>query len=105
MLRQAQHAEAAGLILRLSKDVFDYTVLGFFHFQRVDKGGLRNLHLAELTHAFLAGFLFFQQLTFTGYVTAVTLCRNIFAHCADRLPGDDLAADRRCADVGVALLE
>ena len=64
MLRQAQHAEAAGLILRLSKDEFDYTVLGFFHFQRVDKGGLRNLHLPELTHAFLAGFCFSNSLRF-----------------------------------------
>ena len=65
------------------------------HLQRRDERLLRDLHLAELAHALLAGFLLLEQLALARRVAAVAFCGHVLAQRADRLAGDDLAADRR----------
>ena len=63
-------------------------------FQHREEGLLWHFHIADLPHAFLAFFLFFQQLPFPADITTITFRGNIFSHCRDRFPCDHLCADR-----------
>src|SRR6266568_8409808 len=56
---------------------------------------LRNLDLADPLHALLALGLLVEQLALAADVTAIALGQNVLAHGADRLAGNDLAANRR----------
>src|SRR5829696_8785136 len=56
---------------------------------------LRNLDAPDLVHPALAGLLLLEQLALAGHVTAVQLGGHVLAHRLDRLPRDDLRADRR----------
>ena len=52
------------------------------------------LHVAYLTHAFLAFLLFFEQLALARYVAAVAFGRHVLAHGLHCFAGYDLGADR-----------
>src|SRR6185436_1964642 len=54
---------------------------------------LRNLHRADLLHAFLALFLFVEQLALARDVAAVALGDHVLAQRLDVLARDDVAAD------------
>src|SRR5207237_9036021 len=56
---------------------------------------LRDAHIAIFAHPRLALLLLLQELAFAGGVAAVAFGGDVLAHRADRLAGDDLAADRR----------
>src|SRR5579872_5989946 len=56
---------------------------------------LRNLDLADLLHALLAGLLLLEQLALARDVAAVAFCQHILAHGLDAGAGDDVAADGR----------
>src|SRR6266536_1601088 len=58
---------------------------------------LRDLDRANSLHSPLAFLLPLQQFAFPGHVTAIAFGEHVLAHGRDRLPGDDLAADRRLA--------
>src|SRR5665647_842844 len=62
--------------------------------QRGDEGLLRHLDPADHLHPLLAFLLLLEQLALTGDVTAVALGKNVLAHGADGLAGDDPGADR-----------
>src|SRR5579883_3358899 len=64
------------------------------HFQRRDKGFLRDLDLAELPHLLLACLLLFQELALAGHVAAIAFRGHILAQGAHGLAGNDLPADR-----------
>src|ERR1700738_3504803 len=59
------------------------------------EGILRDLDRADPLHPLLALLLLLEQLSLARDVTPVALGKNILAERRDRLPGDDLAADRR----------
>src|ERR1700741_1878521 len=65
------------------------------HLRGGDEGFLRDLALAELAHALLALLLLVEELALAGGVAAVALGGHVLAQRADRLAGDDAAADRR----------
>src|SRR5438309_2617673 len=65
------------------------------HAQRRDEGFLRYGHISILSHPLLALLLLLEELAFAGGVAAVAFGGDVLAHGADRLAGDDLAADRR----------
>src|SRR5690606_3613426 len=54
---------------------------------------LWNLHISYLAHSFLSFFLFLEQLSFSGDVTTVAFCRNIFSQCPHRFPCNYFGAD------------
>src|SRR5690242_3192841 len=56
--------------------------LSGIHLQCGQEGGLRNLHLAELSHALLAFLLFLKKLAFAGDVAAVALRRHVLGQRA-----------------------
>ena len=64
-------------------------------FQHRQKRLLRDLDLAHLLHAFLAGGLLGPQLAFAGDVAAVALGRHVLAHRGDGFPRDDPACRSR----------
>ena len=68
---------------------------GLIQFEDGQERRLRNLDVADLTHAFLTGFLFLQQLALTGDVAAVALRRHVLTHLTHRLTGDDLRTNGR----------
>ena len=51
----------AGILNRIDESLF------VIHLQRGNEGFLRDLHLAELAHALLAGLLLFQELASCGW--------------------------------------
>ena len=59
------------------------------------EGFLGDFHAAQLTHAFFALLLLFEQLLLAGDVAAVAFGKNILAHGLYRFARDDLAADSR----------
>ena len=61
--------------------------------QRGDERLLRHLDPADHLHPLLAFLLLLQQLALAGDVTAVALGEHVLADGADRLAGDDPAAD------------
>src|SRR5712672_2525540 len=63
--------------------------------QNGQKRLLRDLNLPDLLHAFLAGFLFLEQLALARDVAAVTLGEHVLAHRFDAGARDDVGADRR----------
>ena len=62
-------------------------------FEDGKEGLLRHLYVADLLHALLAAFLFFEQLALAGDVAAVALGQDVLAHLLHRLAGDDLRTD------------
>ena len=52
-------------------------------FQYRQEGILRNLHFAYLFHSTFAGLLFFQQLSFSGDITAIALRQYVLSHRLD----------------------
>ena len=59
------------------------------------EGFLRNFHVPDLPHSFLALFLFLEKLAFTGDIATVTLGSNVFPDCLHCFAGNDLCADCR----------
>ena len=51
------------------------------------------MHVAYLLHAFLAAFLFLEELALAAHVASVALCQHVLAHLLHRLAGDDLGSD------------
>ena len=62
-------------------------------FQHGHKGGLRHFDCADLAHSLLALFLFFEKLSLSGDVTAVTLGCHVLTHGLDGFTGDNLGSD------------
>src|SRR5665213_1164149 len=62
------------------------------HLQRRDERLLRDIDLAELAHLLLALLLLVEELALAGGVAAVAFGGDVLARGADRLAGDDLAA-------------
>src|SRR5687767_4381514 len=56
---------------------------------------LRNLHRADLLHAFLAFFLLVEELALARDVAAVALGQHVLAQRLHVLARDDMPADRR----------
>src|SRR3989344_3020425 len=65
------------------------------HAQNGEKRLLRDFYGAQLFHAFLALFLFFQQFALARGVAAIAFGRDILAQRLDRFARDDLGADGR----------
>src|SRR3954464_15123043 len=63
--------------------------------QRGDEGLLGHFHPPDHLHPLLALLLLLEQLALAGDVTAVALREDVLADRADRLAGDDPAADGR----------
>src|SRR5580698_9046141 len=63
------------------------------HLERGDERFLRDVHLAELAHLFLALFLLVEELALAGDVAAVAFRGHVLAQRADGFARDDLAAD------------
>ena len=62
-----------------------------FHLENSEESLLGKFHVADVLHPFLSFLLFLQKFPFAGYVPAVTLGQNVFAHSTDYFPGYDLA--------------
>ena len=60
--------------------------------QRRDERLLRDVHLAELAHAFLAFLLLLQKLALAGHIAAVAFGGDVLAEGAHGLARDHLAA-------------
>src|SRR3954453_1838360 len=68
---------------------------GVTHPERRDKGGLRDVDLAELAHPLFAFLLLRQELALAGHVAAVAFRQYVLAQRLDRLARDHSAANRR----------
>src|SRR5882762_3014097 len=75
----------------------------FIQFQDSQESFLRYFYITDLAHTLLPFLLFFQQLTLTADVTAITFGRNILTQGADGFTCDDLGADG-CLDGDLELL-
>src|SRR5438477_5829871 len=58
------------------------------------EGFLGDVYVADALHAFFAFGLLLEELALAADVAAVALREDVLAHRADRLAGDDAAADR-----------
>ena len=67
-------------IMVLYPNLLFYWILFIFNAQNCQKRFLWNFNTAHLFHAFLALFLFFQQLAFTRNIAPVTFCQHILTH-------------------------
>lgn len=59
------------------------------HPERGDKGGLRDVDLAELERPLFAFLLLLGELALLGYVAAIAFGSHVPPERLDRLPGDD----------------
>ncbi len=63
-------------------------------FEDLNEGVLGDVHLAEGFHLGLTLFLLLEEFALSGDVAAVAFGGDVFAHGADRFPGDDVATNR-----------
>src|SRR3954463_8719895 len=69
--------------------------VSFFYLEDGEERLLRDLHVAHLLHALLAGLLLLEQLALARDVAAVALGEHVLAASLDGLPRDDARPDRR----------
>src|SRR6185437_836263 len=62
-------------------------------FEDSEEGFLRDIHATDALHALLAFLLFFEELALARDIAAVAFGEHVLANGADRLAGDDTAAD------------
>ena len=87
-------ARSAFALLRGADLVFRIAVVAAFAGrQRGDESLLRHLDMTKHLHALLARLLLFEQLAFTGDITAIAFRQNILAQRTYVLTRDDAGAD------------
>src|SRR5688572_6178765 len=95
------HSSATGSATQLSSATICISIVSSIrasglppYLQHREEGLLRDLDLTELLHAFLALFLFLEELALAADVAAIALGEHVLAQRLHGRARDDGAADR-----------